>query len=189
MKFIPIDKMKKLRESAKNGDERAKHILAMQLKGDEDFSELLEEYFAPAKPEIADAEANMPKDAPAVEEHKDKLHEFLEQNGVKEGDEDYDEVVKMFYAETGEKPAMAAEECAECMCKDELDKLRKEELDAIDSYSKKITIIMSSDELNDNQKRKIVARLKEIRSDEEEHYRELGELLAICDKDEEEIAE
>ena len=182
MKFIPIDKMKKLRESAKSGDERAKHILAMQLKGDEDFSELLEEYFAPAKPEIANAEAA----EPVVEEHKDKLHEFLEQNGVKEGDEDYDEVVKMFYAETGgEKPAMVEpeEECVECICKDELDKLRKEELDAIDSYSKKITIIMSSDELNDNQKRKIVARLKEIRSDEEEHYRELGELLALCDHD------
>ena len=65
----------------------------------------------------------------------------------------------------------------------------KEESDAIDSYSKAITRIMNFEELSDNKKRKIISRLKEIRSDEEEHFRELNDLLKIDDSSDEENVE
>ena len=46
-RYIPYDKMKSLREAAKNGDEMAKKILRAQLSDDEDFSCDLEEFFKP----------------------------------------------------------------------------------------------------------------------------------------------
>ena len=46
-RYIPCEKMKKLREAAKNGDERAKKILRAQLSDEEDFSADLEDYFNP----------------------------------------------------------------------------------------------------------------------------------------------
>ena len=52
-KYIPFDKMSKLREAAKNGDERAKKILRAQLDDAEDFSCDLEDYFKPQ--EVAEA--------------------------------------------------------------------------------------------------------------------------------------
>ena len=48
-RYIPYDKIKKLREDAKNGDERAKKILMAQLNDEEDFSADLDEYFKPAE--------------------------------------------------------------------------------------------------------------------------------------------
>lgn len=46
-RYIPYEKMKSLREAAKNGDEMAKKILRAQLSDDEDFSCDLEEFFKP----------------------------------------------------------------------------------------------------------------------------------------------
>ena len=42
--FIPVDKMKKLREAAKNGDGRAKAILQAHLNGT-DYAADLDAYF------------------------------------------------------------------------------------------------------------------------------------------------
>ena len=50
-RYIPFDKMQKLREAAKNGDERAKKILRAQLDDVDDFSADLEDYFKPAPEE------------------------------------------------------------------------------------------------------------------------------------------
>jgi len=47
MRYIPHDKMAKLREAARNGDEMAKKILHAQLNPEEDFSQDLESFFAP----------------------------------------------------------------------------------------------------------------------------------------------
>ena len=46
-RYIPFDKMSKLREAAKNGDEMALKIIRAQLSDDEDFSSDLEAFFAP----------------------------------------------------------------------------------------------------------------------------------------------
>lgn len=102
--YIPFDKMKKLREASKTGDERAKKILLMQMN-DEDFSHDMDDYFAPRQPE---AEAPQPKqaDAPAPEQTDDyagikdeRLAKFLKANGVKEGDPEYEDALNDYYAE------------------------------------------------------------------------------------------
>ena len=43
MAYIPFEKMKALREAAKNGDERARKIIAMQLAGKDDFAPFTQE--------------------------------------------------------------------------------------------------------------------------------------------------
>lgn len=54
-KFIPTDKLLKLREAAKGGDEMAKKILMAQLN-EEDFSSDLEAYFKPQEEEAKTVE-------------------------------------------------------------------------------------------------------------------------------------
>ena len=51
-RYIPCDKIQKLREAARNGDEVAKRILMAQLDDETDFSKDLDEYFKPQKEEI-----------------------------------------------------------------------------------------------------------------------------------------
>lgn len=91
--FISIDKMKQLREQAKNGDERARKILNMQMRG-EDFSGLLEEHFKPI--EEKPATQVDPEDDEPVDE---KLKKFLDYNDVHKGDPEYNDMVEAFYQE------------------------------------------------------------------------------------------
>lgn len=99
MSFIPIDKMKSLREAARNGDQRARTILTTQMNG-EDFSELLEEYFASPKPVESKTPAEESKPSADYPEIADsKLLKFLQYNGVKPGDEDYESTVEAYYQE------------------------------------------------------------------------------------------
>ena len=59
-KYIPCEKMKKLREAVKNGDEMARKILMAQLN-DEDFSCDLDTYFQPKEePKLIEEVANEP---------------------------------------------------------------------------------------------------------------------------------
>lgn len=171
-KFIPIEKMSKLREAAKTGDANAIKILDLQMSGG-DFGELLDNYFQPK---------------PAVEEQKSlpekggqsNLEKFLAFNSVTKDSPDYDSFVEDFYKEfPNERPHEHKEiqEEPEEGFEEWIRKLINEESDAIDSYSKAITKVMNCEALNESKKRRVIARLKEIRSDEEEHFRELGELL------------
>lgn len=108
MRFIPIDKMKSLREAAKNGDSRARKIIIMQMNG-EDFGSLLDEYFAnPKTPnkveETSKTEQIVNKEiSPNAVEDNDitdpKLKKFLEYNGVKKGDIDYESTIEAYYQE------------------------------------------------------------------------------------------
>lgn len=61
-RYIPYDKIKKLREAAKNGDERAKRILMAQLDDEQDFSADLDDYFKPAEENKPDEMAQMPQE-------------------------------------------------------------------------------------------------------------------------------
>ena len=104
MAFIPVDKMKSLREAAKNGDARAKQILTMQMNG-EDFSALLEEHFKNPNGNIetkattiSNPEIHTTSNA-SKEITDPKLKKFLEYNGVKPGDPDYESTVEAYYEE------------------------------------------------------------------------------------------
>lgn len=100
--FISVDKMKQLREQAKNGDARAKQILDMQLRN-QDFSSLLEEHFKPVQTEPENKATSNPPENAIVEgsatKQNGKLQEFLDYNGVKEGDPEYNDMVESFYEE------------------------------------------------------------------------------------------
>ena len=91
MAYIPFEKMKTLREAAKSGDERARKIIIMQMNG-EDFGSLLDQYFTKQE------ESNKNEDHSDTNEDS-KLNKFLEYNGVKKGDMDYDSTVEAYYKE------------------------------------------------------------------------------------------
>lgn len=191
MKFIPISQMSKLREAAKNGDEQARKILDMQMSGD-DFSPLLDEYFQP-KPvatEHSVETSSLPEKKPSS-----KLEEFLKFNNVTKDSPEYEDFVNDFYNEfPNEKPKPDMVENPVEQIEEDKDgfdsiirDLIKDETDAIDEYSKAITKLMTNEELDEIQKRRIIARLKEIRGDEEEHFHQLNELLKM--KGDEEVTE
>lgn len=101
--FIPIEKMKALREASKNGDERAKKILMAQLNR-EDYSKDLDDYFAPKVEEA-------PIPTPFVKEEKEevekdgfttgnsRLDSWLLNNNIKEDDEDYEDALHEYFNE------------------------------------------------------------------------------------------
>ena len=188
-KFIPIDKLKQLREASRNGDENAKKILAMQLNGKEDFNPLLDQYFQPkqepqpiATAQVSEAPTGAAPTQQVAQPNQSvknsRLQEFLQFNGITKENSEYGSFVEDFYKENPNEPR--EEEVPEC--KELIQKLIKEESDAIDSYSKGVVQIMNSSELNDDQKRKLISRLKEIRGDEEMHFKELSELLPIFEE-------
>lgn len=220
MAYIPFEKMKSLRESAKNGDERAKKILKMQMMN-EDFSSLLDEYFKQPEPEQPVQTQNAISD--------EKLAKFLEYNDVKPGDPDYDSTVEAYYkefpkakplemkaTETDVDVALPKEddsdnnysiygdedekideddtvidsstqhyvENEETEEDDVFDKLIQDEIDAIRAYNDAILEIMNCDKCSDTEKKGIVAKLEEIKRDEEEHWEELKHLKENINKKE-----
>ena len=210
MAYIPFEKMKALREAAKNGDERARKIIIMQMNG-EDFGSLLDQYFT--KPE----ESNKTEDHSDTTEDS-KLNKFLEYNGVKKGDMDYDSTVEAYYKEfpkerkhdTFETKATESDSDNTSIYGEEdepieddqfakekelssmhheleediFSKLMGEEIDAIRSYGDAILKIMSCEKFNDNEKKGIIEKLEEIRRDEQEHWSELKHLKEISFKHE-----
>ena len=202
MRFIPIDKMKTLREAARNGDERAKKILNMQMN-DEDFSSLLEEQFSTPKTEekeILVKESNSPND---------KLQKFLKYNNVKEGDEDYESTVEAFYKEFPKaRPVAEAKatdgddielpndedntsiygEDDEPIQEDKsfIDDLIQDEYEAIEQYNKAISEILKLDE-GDSLKKGLITDLEEIRRDEFDHVEKLKRMKSSLTKKEETV--
>ena len=209
MAYIPFEKMKALREAAKNGDERARKIIIMQMNG-EDFGSLLDQYFT--KPE----ESNKTEDHSDTTEDS-KLNKFLEYNGVKKGDMDYDSTVEAYYKEfpkerkhdTFETKATESDSDNTSIYGEEdepieddqfgkekqlsmhheleediFSKLMGEEIDAIRSYGDAILKIMSCEKFNENEKKGIIEKLEEIRRDEQEHWSELKHLKEISFKHE-----
>ena len=105
MAFIPIDKMRQLREAARNGDDRAKKILRAQLDGS-DYGADLDAYFAPkAEPTQHSMPAIEPGEMPKkVHIHNNpQLEEWLRSNGIKETDEDYEDAINEYYMEYPEQ--------------------------------------------------------------------------------------
>lgn len=185
-RFIPIDKLSKLREAAKNGDVSARKILDMQMGG-EDFGSLLDEYFQQKPVQEAPVKGNL--ETQSLPKGKSNLEKFLEFNNVTKDSPDYESFVEDFYREfPNEKPDAKPEMVENPVEQIEDDKdgfdsiirdLIKDETDAIDEYSKAITKLMNNEHLDEIQKRRVIARLKEIRGDEEEHFHQLNELLKM----------
>lgn len=102
MPFIPVDQMKKLREAAKNGDTRAKAILQAQLGG-QDYAADLDAYFQPAPETKIINNTGNPGSVSEAKATKStgnaKLDAFLADNGVQEGDPDYEDAVNDYYNE------------------------------------------------------------------------------------------
>lgn len=176
MAFIPTDKMRKLREAAKNGDERARKILRCQMDN-EDFAPLMNEYFNEGKPT---PEATT-EEAANGELEKSRLQLFLESNGIKEGDQDYEGAVEDFYREfpdekrpaEGEVPEKVPEkdECSEC-----IEALIQKKYKAIEDCDKAISAMSRSDGDGDSVRGRMSV-LEAIRRDEYEHIDKLKRLM------------
>lgn len=185
MRFIPVDKMKRLREASKNGDERAKRILIMQMNGKEDFSSLLDEYFKPEensmlenKPDVLEKTNNLKEN---VNSQNDKLEIFLKENAITKDSPDYQSFVDEFLKEN---PDYQLKET----CKDEtcfLDNLINDELEAITGYETAIMEIINSEEYTETNKTGIIAKLQEIKNDEIEHLTELRRMKSSLKQKEE----
>lgn len=113
MAFIPIEKMRALREAARQGDERAKKILRAQLDG-KDYGSDLDAYFAPKPAPVSSSTSASAPVAPIVsaEGEKPKRHadpnnlqllQWLSSNGIKETDEDFEEALDEYYNEYPEQ--------------------------------------------------------------------------------------
>lgn len=177
-RFIPIDKMTKLREASKNGDANAIKILDLQMSGG-DFSELLDNYFQP-KP-VVEEQKSLPEQG-----NQSKLDKFLAFNNITKDSPDYESFVEDFYNEfPNERPdgniGAKVEVGEECF----LLPLIQEEIKAIGDYNEAIMKVMDMDELGDAAKRGLIAKLEEIKRDEMEHLEELKRMKNGLDKKEE----
>ena len=192
MAYIPFDKMKLLREAARNGDERAKKILMLQADG-QDFSSLLEEHFAPHQ------------EKPVIEHtgvSDEKLKKFLDYNGVKEGDPEYESTVEAYYKEFPKARPQETQEPQEddnysIYDKEEdeeieeniqdecfVDPLIRDEVEAIEAYNKAIMKVINCDDRTEAVKKGLMADLEEIRKDEIDHLDKLKRIRESLSKKE-----
>ena len=179
MPFIPIDQIRKLREAAKNGDERAKKILQMQLNK-EDYSSDLDAYFNP-QPETKIIKNNLGGNPGSATEAKAtqgtgnaRLDAFLADNGIMEGDPDYEDAVNDYYNEFPEdmpkgwgeskpEPAPETNPVQEQKMLDSAKDLGKLLLDVISECDKEMLDIMQDDSIDANAKKGAMASLQEIK--------------------------
>lgn len=179
MPFIPVDQMKRLREAAKNGDERAKAILKAQLGG-QDYTADLDAYFKPA-PETKIINKYPEGNPGSVAEAKAttgtgnaKLDAFLADNGIMEGDPDYEDAINDYYNEFPdempedwgkEKPEQepATNPKQEAKMDEAARDLGKMLIEVISECDKEMLDIMQDDNIDDNAKKGAMTSLQEIK--------------------------
>lgn len=178
MAFIPVDKMKQLREAAANGDKLAKKILHSHMMR-EDYSQDFDEFFKP-KPDAgtvtmakADAQPEI-----AVEEMKEAdvgtgnpdLDKFLSDNGIKIGDDSYNDAVEEYYMEFPEqRPADAKPRVQEPVANVEEEQDVTKEIgqgiiDLISKCDKFMLNLMQNNDIDDTTKKGAMTSLDEIKS-------------------------
>ena len=179
MPFIEIEKMKKLREAAKNGDERAIKILHAQLNK-EDYASDLDAFFAPKQPETKIVENKVEGNPGSATEAKAtkgtgnaRLDAFLADNGIMEGDPDYDDAVNDYYNEFPEdmpegygqepKPEPESNPIQEAKMESAAKDLGKLLLDVISECDKEMLEIMQDNSIDSNAKKGALASLQEIK--------------------------
>lgn len=207
MGFIPIDQMSKLREAVKGGDLRAKDILNKYLNRG-DYASDLEAYFKPV-------ETPTPASAPSkvIEEQGNpgsvveakatkgtgnaKLDQFLFDNGISEGDPDYDEAVEDYYNEfPNERPEPTEEETKE-PTDEEVDEEVNEEakettkslgqilIDVISECDKQMLEIMQNASVDENAKKGAMTSLQEIKQNTIDNIEKVKKIQKSFDKKEE----
>ena len=172
--FIPVDQMKKLREAAKNGDAKAKAILKAQLDGT-DYASDLDAYFNPAPAtKVINNYGGNPGSANEARATKGtgnaKLDAFLEDNGVMEGDPDYEDALNDYYNEfPNERPAeepkadTAPAPEQEAKMEEAAKDLGKMLIDVISECDKEMLEIMQDESIDDNAKKGAMTSLQEIK--------------------------
>jgi hypothetical protein len=179
-RFIPIDKMNKLREASKSGDERAKQLLSMYLKGGHDnFDNDLDDYFKPQPEQTTPGvEETTATDQPQMQSKMSLQQLAQEGNEVAKnvldvlanaGEEKTNEFLsRIAVADKNKENKM--ENCSTFV--EFVKALILDENEAIQGYDKAILFTVNSE--ND---RNIVAVLNEIKSDEIRHIKMLKELV------------
>ena len=172
MPFIPVDQMKKLREAAKNGDERAKKILQAQLKK-QDYSADLDAYFKPAEEpaptRIIGGNPGSVQEAKATKgTGNPKLDAFLADNGIVEGAEDYDDAVNDYYNEfpnerPAEEPKPDIPEEANAEMESAAQDLGKLILEVIQECDREMLEIMQDNSIDGNAKKGAMTSIQEIK--------------------------
>ena len=178
MAFIDGKKYRQLTEAMNNGDERAKEILLAQYNGDDNkVNTLLEEYFS--EPETPQ---NEPISEPEVKEetkpltYQEKMQKFLKDNGIHEGDEEYQSYVDEYRKENPEESEIEIE--TELKPENLMEKIKlliDDEVEAIKGYDEAI-VMAATGEYSDSEKKGILAIFEEIKKDELEHIEKLQRL-------------
>lgn len=202
-KFIPINKIKQLREASRNGDERAKNILDLHMNG-EDYSSIFEEYFNPKQPEHVEEKPNLES------QEQTGLQKFLAFNNVKEGSPEFNDYVEEYYMENPEeKPKSVKEEVIDTLAEGKVEKIDKmlvslsrqdsakenldegqiglrmeyidtlieDENEAIQGYDKGILLFANIEE-----DKNVISVLNEIKTDELRHIKMLKDLFELYKK-------
>lgn len=158
-RFIPSDKLKMLRDAAKNGDSKAKAVLMAQMDFNNDFDTIFNDYFNPVEEE------------PEIEVINDD-------SGMEECD----------IAEELEEPENITVEEPECKCRSIAEQLRKliaDEAEAQKGYSDALIVVANDPELSTDEKTVLITTLKSINDDEMEHTSILLDKLKKYEKKEE----
>ena len=202
--FIPVDKMKKLREAAKNGDGRAKAILQAQLNG-QDYSVDLDAYFKPvdeSKPKLNQTNYGNPGSVTETKATSGtgnaRLDAFLADNQVHEGDPDYEDALNDYYNEFPEdrpedwgkpKPVLAEEPSSEQV--EEMNTAAKDLgkmlIDVISECDKQMLEIMQDESIDDNAKKGAMVSLQEIKQNMLDNIDKIRKIQKSFDKKEEQV--
>ena len=199
--FIPVEKMKKLREAAKNGDGRAKAILQAQLNG-ADYTADLDAYFKPideAKPNTFGGNPGSVSETKATEGTGNaRLDSFLADNQVKKGDPDYEDALNDYYNEfpedmpedwgkpkPEENPAPETNPEQEAKMESAAQDLGKLLLDVIQECDKEMLEIMQDDSIDGNAKKGAMVSLQEIKQNMIDNMEKIAKVKKGFDKKEE----
>lgn len=193
--FIPVEKMSRLREAAKNGDARAKAILQAQLNGT-DYAADLDAYFKPIEEPSHNVSLDKTDGNPgSVTETKAtegtgnaRLDAFLADNQVKKGDPDYEDALNDYYNEFPEdmpedwgKPKPEQEAKMEQAAQG----LGKLLLDVISECDKEMLEIMQDDSIDGNAKKGAMISLQEIKQSMIDNMEKIAKVKKGFDKKEE----
>lgn len=160
-RYIPFDKMQKLREAAKNGDERAKKILRAQLEDKEDFSCDLEDYFKPVE-ELVNENVSETVDETTVEEAAQENVQEGVQEGVQENVQKQPQLI------TGQAAPQS--------------EISQKILDLIGACDKQTLEIANDTELSDATKKGALSILGEIKQSCLENLEKFGKLMSSISK-------
>lgn len=193
MRYIPADKMAKLREASKAGDEKARKILFAQLDGN-DFDSDLEEYFKPAPaPEAQNAPIEAKATEPEAEKAKTGLDSFLESNGVTKESPEYDDFVNDYYAEFPNERPKEAENAAEAEVGEEVDltkSIAEGLIDIIGRCDQTLVLVLNNDDVEDTAKKGIMTTLQEIKQSILDDFDKVRKIKkSLCGKNDEKSEE